>query len=242
MIKCVVIDDEPLARECLVNYIEEVDFLELVGQGSNPMELAKLIEVDKVDLVFLDIQMPIMNGIDFLKMANNLPMAILVTAYPEYALEGYQLDVIDYLLKPVTFNRFFKAATKAKEYYRLKYQQEGEVANAQDDYFFVKCDNKFEKITFSDVLYVQAMQNYVIICTQGQKYITLLNLKNVGQNLDPKSFVKVHKSFIVAVDKVESIEGNELLVHGMRIPISRNYRKEVLDQILGDKLWKSEGR
>jgi DNA-binding LytR/AlgR family response regulator len=239
-IKCVVIDDEPLARECITGYVEQADFLELVGEGSNPLDIEKIMSANKVDLVFLDIQMPVINGIDFLKMTKNPPMVVITTAYPSYALDGYQLDVLDYLLKPITFGRFFKAATKAKEQWSLRGQVPAPdgVAPAKPDHFFIKCDSKFERIYFDDILYVQALQNYVTIFTTKGKFITLLYLKNVEENLEAQSFVRVHKSFIVSISKIQSIENNEIIIGGFRIPISRNYREQVLDRVVSDKLWK----
>lgn len=241
MLKCVVIDDEPLARECITNYVEQVDYLQLTGTGANPLELTQLLDQHRVDLIFLDIQMPMMNGIDFLKMSQNTPMVIITTAYPSFALEGFQLDVLDYLLKPITFNRFFKAVNKAKDYYKLiSKPATADASNnvVAQDYFFIKCDYKYEKIFFNDILYVQALQNYVTIFTQKGKYITLLNLKNVEENLDKQSFIKVHKSFIVSVDKIEAIENNDILIQKSRIPISRNFREEVIEKVVNIKLWK----
>ncbi len=240
-LNCVTIDDEPLARECIANYVREIDFLELVGTGSNPLELRQLLDEQAVDLVFLDIQMPIMTGIDFLKMTPNPPMVIITTAFPSYALEGFQLDVMDYLLKPITFNRFFKAITKAKSYFQLQAGSphgEADKAEKAASYFFIKCENKYEKIYFDDILYVQAMQNYVIIHTTKGKYITLLYLKNVEQYLEGQPFIRVHKSYIVAIPHIEAIENNELLIQAHRIPISRNHREKVIKQVVNDKLWK----
>ena len=243
-LKCVAIDDEPLARECIANYVREIDFLELTGTGSNPVELTRLLDETKVDLIFLDIQMPVINGIEFLKMTSNPPMVIITTAYPSYALEGFQLDVLDYLVKPITFNRFFKAVSKAKDYQHLMQKSVAADAakNAADEeYFFIKCDYKYERIYFNDILYVEAMQNYVTIYTTKGKYITLLYLKNVEQNLDKKSFIRVHKSYIVAISKIESIENNEIVMQQYRIPISRNYRDEVIERVVNDRLWKKTG-
>lgn len=240
ILNCVTIDDEPLAREGISNYIREIDFLRMVGSGSNPVELIQLLDSQAVDLVFLDIQMPIMNGIDYLKMAQNPPMIIITTAYPSYALEGFQLDVMDYLLKPITFNRFFKAVNKAKNYAQLQLASATETNSGTEteDYFFIKCENKYEKIFFVDILYIQAMQNYVIIHTSKGKYLTLLYLKNVEQYLEGQPFMRVHKSYIVAIPKIEAIDNNELLIEDHRIPISRNFKDRVLKQIVDDKLWK----
>lgn len=240
-LKCVIIDDEPLARECIANYIGEVDFLKLVGTGNNPLDLAQLMDEHSPDLIFLDIQMPVMNGIDFLKSTQHLPMVIITTAYPSYALEGFQLDVMDYLVKPIVFARFFMAVNKAKDYHRLLSMTA--VANHERsvsamDYFFIKCGHKFERICFDDILYVEALQNYVTIFTTKGKYITLLQLKNVEQNLSSQSFIRVHKSYIVSIPKIETIENNEIVIQSSRIPISRYYRDEVIDRVVNTRLWK----
>jgi DNA-binding LytR/AlgR family response regulator len=240
VLKCVIIDDEPLARECISNYIEQVDFLQLVGTGNNPLDLTQLLDQHRVDLIFLDIQMPVMNGLDFLKMTSNLPMVIITTAYPTYALEGFRLDVMDYLVKPITFSLFFNAVSKVKDYHQLLLKSA--VAQARttvaQDYFFIKCDYRYERIYCCDILYIEAMQNYVTIFTQKGKYITLLNLKNVEQNLDEQLFIRVHKSYIVSIPKVEAIENNEIIIQSFRIPISRNYRDMVINRVVNDKLLK----
>ena len=238
MINCVIIDDEPLAREGLANYVREVDFLQLTGTCENPVELIRLLDEHSVDLIFLDIQMPKMNGIDFLKIVQNPPMVIITTAYPSYALEGFQLNVLDYLLKPVTFDRFFKSANKAKDYHRLLNRPAPDNIQKEDeDYFFIKCGNKYEKIYFEDILYVEGMQNYVTIYTTKGKYLTLLNLKNLEQHLNSRAFIRVHKSYIVSIGKIEGLEGNEIFIQLHRIPISRNYREQVIAQVVENKLW-----
>jgi DNA-binding LytR/AlgR family response regulator len=227
-----------LARECIANYVKEVDFLQLVGTGSNPVELTSLLHEHEVDLVFLDIQMPVLNGIEFLKMAQNPPMVIITTAYPSYALEGFQLDVLDYMVKPITFNRFFKGVSKAKDYHQLLVRSTTPQPKAEEDHFFIKCDYKYERIYFDDILYVQAMQNYITLYTTKGKYMTLLYLKNVEEKLDKQAFIRVHKSFIVAVSKIESIENNEIIIQSFRIPISRNYHEEVIGRVVNGRLWK----
>ena len=234
MINCVIIDDEPLAREGLANYVREVDFLNLGGIGENPLDLLHLIDQQTVDLIFLDIQMPKMNGIEFLKIMQKPPMVVITTAYPSYALEGFQLNVLDYLLKPITFERFFKAAAKARDYHKLL---NGDHAKQNEDYFFIKCGNKYEKIPFEDILYVEGMQNYVNIYTNKGKFVTMLSLKGLEENLNERSFIRVHKSYIVAVNKINGIEGNEIFIQSNRIPISRNYRQEVLEKVLSKRLW-----
>jgi two-component system LytT family response regulator len=227
--------------------VGEVDFLQLTASCENPVEGMKLLDRQQVDLIFLDIQTPIMNGIDFLKIMQNPPMVIVTTAFPSYALEGFQLNVLDYLLKPITFDRFFQAANKAKDYYQLVARAghagmvEANPATAHsgpaEDYFFIKCANKYEKIHFDDILYIQGMQNYVVIYTNKGKYLTLLYLKNLEQNLSDRSFIRVHKSYIVSIGKIEAIDGNEISIQSHRIPISRNYREEVIGQVVKNKLW-----
>lgn len=241
---CVIIDDEPLARECISNYVSEVEFLDFKGSGSNPLELRQLLDNHKVDLIFLDIQMPVMNGIDFLKMTQNTQMVIITTAYPSFALEGFQLDVLDYLVKPITFNRFFKAVNKAKDYHQLLAKSaahQPEQPGKPEDYFFIKCDHKYERIYFDDILYIEGLQNYVAIHTSSGKYITLMSLKSVQENLNNGSFIRVHKSYIVSIPKIASIENNDIIIQSFRIPISRHYRDEVIERVVTKKLWKKAG-
>ena len=240
MINCVIIDDEPLAREGLGNYVREIDFLHLVATCENPLELIRVMEQHPVDLIFLDIQMPKMIGLDFLKVVQNPPLVIITTAYPSYALEGFQLNVLDYLLKPITFDRFFKSVKKASDYYHLVNKQADPAAAKTDpaeDYFFIRCGSKYEKIHFDQILYVEGMQNYITIYTKKGKFVTLLYLKNLEESLDKQSFIRVHKSYIVSIDKIEGIEGNEIFIQSNRIPISRNYREQVIQRVVANKLW-----
>jgi two-component system, LytTR family, response regulator len=232
---CVIVDDEPLAREGIGNYVKEIDFLKLSGSCENAIELMRMMDAQKVDLIFLDIQMPKMNGMDFLKITADPPMVVITSAYPSFALESFQFNVLDYLLKPITFDRFFKAAKKAKDYFSLLH---GQTAPAAEPYFFVKCEQKYEKIFLDDILYIEGMQNYVRIHTEKGKYMTLLSLKDIEQNLEQGSFLRVHKSYIVNTAKIDSIEKHEISIRAMRIPISRNFREEVLEKVLNNKLWR----
>ncbi len=234
-LQCAVIDDEPLAREGIGGYISEVDFLELAGTGSNPLELQTLLGLKHIDLIFLDIRMPVMSGLDFLRMSKDLPMVIITTALPNHALEGFELDVLDYLVKPVSFNRFFQAVNKAKDYHQLQTKAAG-----RKDYFFIKCDYKFERIDIDDILYVEALQNYVSFVTKHGKFMTLMSLKSAEEHLDPKSFIRVHKSYLVAIDKIGSIENNEIVISKTNIPISRSYRDIVLEKVINGRLLRRE--
>lgn len=238
MMSCVIVDDEPLAREGISNYIREIDFLQMVAACDDPVKLISILDRNAVDLIFLDIQMPKMSGIDFLKVVKQPPIVIITTAYPTYALEGFQLNVLDYLLKPITFERFLKSVNKAKDYFQLINKADNnETHIAHTDYFFIKCGNKYEKIFFKDILYIEGMQNYVSIYTLKGKYITLLSIKNLEENLSPDAFIRVHKSYIVSVHQIEGIEGNEIFIQQNRIPISRNYREEVMQRVVQSKLW-----
>lgn len=238
MMNCIVIDDEPLARECIANYIGQVDFMNCVGTGISALEIPQLLEKSEVDVLFLDVQMPMMNGLEYLKSNPKPPMTILTTAFPNYAIEGFDLNVLDYLLKPIAFNRFFTAATKAKKQLELLQKQYSTHTKEEEKTcFFIKCDGKYEKIYHEEILFVQAMQNYVIIQTEKRKYVSLLSLKNVSEKLDALAFIQVHKSYIIALDKIERVALHEIQIGQNKIPLSRNYKKKVLPKILGDNLW-----
>lgn len=234
-LNCLIVDDEPVARKGLAEYVAEVDFLNLVGQCENAVKANAVLNETGVDLIFLDIQMPKLTGIDFLKTIKNPPLIIFTTAFAEYAIEGYTLDVVDYLLKPISFDRFLKSVQKALEVHTLKHQP----ATAKNaDYFFVKSDSKFEKVRYDDVTYIEALQNYVIIHTAAKKLITYLTMTGLESQLPKDQFLKVHKSFIVSIPQIKAIDGNELLIGDGRVPISRNLKDEVVNQIIGNKLFK----
>jgi|SRR5436190_1200918 len=237
MIKCIIIDDEPLARKGLKEYIVDVDFLELTGEFDNALKATELLSKGEVQLLFLDIQMPKITGLDFFKSLTNPPPVIFTTAYSQYALEGFEVNALDYLVKPISFERFLKAALKAKEYYEVREKNIIEAAPAQD-YFFIKADNKLVKILYDDILFAEALQNYVCIQTKDKKYITYLTFKSIEGYLPVDKFVKVHKSYIVAAQKVDSIEGNDICIGQHHIPISRNLKDEAMKKLLGGKFLK----
>ena len=237
-IKCVIIDDEPLARKGLKEYISDVDFLDLVGEFDNPLKATDLIGRGEVQLIFLDIQMPRISGIDFFKTLSKAPPVIFSTAYPQYALEGFELNALDYLVKPVSFDRFFKAVLKAKEYYEIRDKNVAEAGNNQAGYFFIKADNKLIRLIYDDILFAEALQNYVVIHTKDRKYITYLTFKSVEEYLPAEKFLKTHKSFIVAAEKIDSIEGNNIRIGTHDIPISRNLKEEVMETLLKGRFLK----
>lgn len=235
---CVVIDDEPLAREGMANYVRQAGFLNLDGTCENPIQLMPVLDRQSIDLIFLDIQMPKMSGIDFLKMTSNPPIAIITTAFPNFALESFQLNVLDYMVKPITFERFMSAANKAWDYHRLLVaaKADSQRARGKDAYFFIKCGNKFEKIVYDEILFIEGLQNYVAIHTTKARYTTLLTLKNLEERLDTNSFLRTHKSFIVSINKIDGFEGHEIFIKTNRIPIGRNHREMIMQKVLGDKL------
>lgn len=238
IITCIIIDDEPLARKGLREYIADVDFLHLAGEFDNPIKAMDILIDQKIDLAFLDIQMPKITGLDFLKSLANPPLVIFTTAYPQYAIDGFELNAADYLLKPFSFERFWKAVIKARTL-----SESGRSASLQPiiieaEHFFIKTDNRLVKINYSDVLYVEALQNYIAVHTLNKKYITYLTFKSIEESLPQHAFLKVHKSYIVSLSKIESIEGNEILIGMHHIPISRSMKEEVMDKILKGKYLK----
>jgi DNA-binding LytR/AlgR family response regulator len=234
LLSCVIIDDEPLARKGMKEYIQDVEFLRLDGEFDNPLKAIELLQ--KTDLLFLDIQMPKMTGVDFVKTLSNIPMVIFTTAYPQYAVEGFELNAVDYLVKPFSFDRFCKAVMKARRIKESVIQVPAQEVQPEQDYFFIKSDNKLVRIRLDEILFVEALQNYIAVHTAGKKYITYLTLHGIGDYLPPGRFIRTHKSFIVAADKIESIEGNEIRIGLHRIPISRTEKESVLGQLLPKRL------
>jgi DNA-binding LytR/AlgR family response regulator len=236
-LNCVIIDDEPIARKIIEEYIADIDFLDLTGKAENPVKAASLLSETRVDLIFLDINMPRLNGIEFLRSSSNLPAVIITTAYPEYALEGFALDVLDYVVKPVSFERFLKACNKAKNYFDLKMKAD-EIGKSKADHFFIKCDNSIEKIFYDDLLYVEGLLNYVVLHTVSGKMMVYMTIKSMLEQLPQELFIKVHKSYIVNLEKIKGIEGNTIKIGNTNIAISQNLKDEVLKKILKDKLIK----
>jgi len=241
MINCIITDDEPLAREGLAQYVTDIDFLNLQGTAENPLETLAIMQEKPVDLLFLDIQMPKLNGLDFLKSLAHPPLVIITTAYPSFALEGYQLDVLDYLVKPITFQRFLKACIKAQKQFDLMQNKpkQSSIAPSQiipKEHFFIKCDGKIERIRFDELLYVESMQNYVSLQTERGKFTTLLTLKNTLAELPTDAFMQIHKSFIINLEKVQTLGDGHIKIKDRLIPISRSRLSEVIKRILGDDL------
>jgi DNA-binding LytR/AlgR family response regulator len=237
-LNCIIVDDEPMARKVLEEYIEDVAFLKLVGKAENPVKAIPLLAADKVDVMFLDINMPRMSGIDFLKSTSKLPLTIMTTAYSEYAVEGFELDVLDYLVKPFSFERFLKAVTKAKEYVELQNKPAANLNDQTSNYFFVKCNGKIEKIFYDDLFYVEAMLNYIVLHTTDKKMIVYLTIKSIAEQLPEALFLKIHKSTIINTSKIKSIEGNEIDMGKAKVIISQNLHDTVMKEIVRDRMLK----
>lgn len=226
--RCIICDDEPVARKILEEFVEQVPFMELTGKFENAVKAGIFLQSNQVDLLFLDIEMPRLSGLQFLKEADITPLVILTTAFPQYALEGYELDILDYLLKPFAFNRFLKAVQKAKEYTDMK---NATTASYASPYIFVRSEKRIEKIELKDILYIESLGNYVNICTEKKKIIAYLTLKGLEGQLPSQEFIKIHQSFLVACSKINAIEGNEVSIHNTTLPISRNYRDAVMQMV-----------
>lgn len=232
-LKCLLVDDEPLARAGMEEYVSSVPFLELVGVCTDALQAQELLRQAPVDLLLLDVEMPHMTGIEFLKSLKPPPMAILTTAFSEYALEGFELDVIDFLVKPIPYERFLKAVTKARDLREFR-SAPGGTTSLAPAYTFVKSGGKMERVYFDDILFVEAMQNYVIIHEGGHRLIVYMTLAAMEEQLPIDRFMRVHKSFIVALGRVNTIDGHDLVIGSHRIPVSRSLREEVSRRIIGD--------
>ena len=230
-IKCVITDDEPIARKGLAGYIEKIDFLELAGVCEDAVQLNALLKQQPVDLLFLDIEMPYISGIEFLQSHHQAPKVVFTTAYEQYAIRGYELDILDYLLKPIPFERFLKAANKAWDYFRQRQAP-------ADDHMFVKTESKLEKVHFDEICLVEAMENYVGIYTGEKKLIVHATLKSMQEKLPAGSFIQPHKSYLVNINAINSIEGNLLHIGRYQVPISKYQKEEVMEKIVNNKLLK----
>jgi DNA-binding LytR/AlgR family response regulator len=224
-IKCIIVDDEPLAISLLESYVQKIPFLELVFSTENPIEALDYIQKNACHLVFLDIQMPELTGINFMKIVGDKLKYILTTAYSEYALEGYEHHIIDYLLKPIPFERFYKSALKAQERFSFN-------VNKVELHFFVKSSGQQHRINFKDILYVESIKDYVNIKTANQEYIVLDTLKSIELQLSEFSFARIHKSFIINLDQIKSIAAKKIILSSdHEIPIGDSYRTHFLSKL-----------
>jgi two-component system LytT family response regulator len=224
-LRCLVIDDKPLAIDILADYVTKTPFLDLIASTTNPIEGLSIIREQKIDLVFLDIQMPELTGLQFMKIAGKQCKVILTTAYSEYALEGFENDVIDYLLKPIAFDRFYRAAEKAYQQQKPDIHLPASIiSNQLTEFLFVKTEHRIQKINTKDILFIEALQNYISLHTSTGRVMSLQTLKKIEEQLPPGEFVRVHKSYIIALRHVSSVERSRIFIGDAIIPVGDSYR------------------
>jgi two-component system, LytTR family, response regulator len=228
-LRCIAVDDEPLALDLLEDNIRQVPFLEMVATCSNAFEAIKVLEETQIDLIFLDIQMPGLTGLQFIQTMAQKPMVILITAYEKYALAGFELDVTDYLVKPVSLPRFIKACNKAKELYQLRHTNTHPATAPNPEFFFVNSDYSLLKITIADIIWIEALKDYIRIHLAGdaKPVVTRMPLKQVEEQLTPARFIRIHKSYIIAVAHITAIRKNSVFIGTMELPVGDNYREAV---------------
>lgn len=233
----IIIDDEPLAREGLELYLQKLPNVTLVGQFSNALEANDLITQNEVDLILLDIEMSGINGMDFIRTLKKQPMIIMTTAYPEYALEGFELDVVDYLIKPIRLERFIKAINKAQEIFTLKNNAPAAVESIESDYIYIKSERKFVRLFYKDILYIKGMKDYVMIySSDNKKLMTAMNLGTITKQLPPEIFVRVSKSHLININFIDAVETDLIQLAGEEIPLGRTYREHFVENYIKKNL------
>jgi DNA-binding LytR/AlgR family response regulator len=232
--RCLIVDDEPLARELIRAHVEKLENFEIVDQCGDAMKALNVLREKQVDLIFMDIQMPQITGIDFLKTLKHPPKVIITTAYREYALEGFELDVVDYLLKPITFERFLKSVNK---YYQITQDEVQVITNSAADrltdesFIYLKENKKVVKIHLSEIRYIEGLSEYVQIFTEKRKIITKTSMAQMEEKLPSDSFLRIHKSFIVSIGKIEAFTANTIEIQGKELPIGRSFKNGVLSAL-----------
>jgi two-component system, LytTR family, response regulator len=227
--KCIVIDDEPLARKGMELHIEQIAQLELVGSFANALDAKEIIESKAVDLLFLDINMPEISGLDFLKLLEYKPMVVFATAYPQYALDGFEMDVLDYLVKPVRFERFLKAVNKATNQMALlnsKEQLANTIESINEEFIYIKAERKFFKVMLSQILHIEGLKDYVIIHLTDRKILTAMNIKTIASQLPPQHFIRISKSFIINVAHITSFDSYNVYLDKIELPLGSFYKDE----------------
>lgn len=236
-LNCIIVDDEPLAQDIIESYLESEPDIALIRKCQNALEAREALKNLSVDLLFLDIQMPEISGIEFLRSLKSPPMVIFTTAHPNYAVEGFNLDAVDYLMKPISLDRFKKAVKKARELYQMKHQPVSfSLPAEEDDHFFVKADQKLVKLRYDDIHYVEALADYVKIHTNEKRIITLQTMKKMEERLPRDRFIRVHRSFIVRIGEIKSISGNKIELGEQQIPIGKNYKSSLYEYLYANNI------
>ncbi|RAV30569.1 LytR/AlgR family response regulator transcription factor [Sinomicrobium soli] len=233
-IKCIIIDDESVAVSVLRSHVSEFRNLEVVASHSNPIEAMATLEQHDIDVIFLDINMPKMSGLDFIRTIDYDAFIVITTAYREYAVESYELNVFDYLVKPIPFHRFTKTVNKLNREVALKRKGFTQAKPQGEPYMFLKVDKKMVKINLGDILYIESLKDYIKVVTVIDEYIVHKSLTNITEELPGSNFIRVHRSYTIAIDKVKAVEGNIVEIHNKRIPIGRNYTRQTRESIFRD--------
>ncbi|WP_346316361.1 LytTR family DNA-binding domain-containing protein [Chitinophaga sp. YIM B06452] len=235
---CIIVDDEPLARRAIQKLVDQTENITSIASFSGAGDTQKFLEKNAVDLVFLDIQMPGVNGIEFARTISKKTLVIFTTAFHEFASESYEVDAIDYLIKPVKLERFQKAVEKAQTYAKLfrTDHTKSNIENITEDYIFIRADRRMFKVHFSDITYIEGLKDYVIIYTEGQKLVTLMNIKTIHDLLPKSFFVRVSKSYIINVNKIDSLDNNTVYIENNEIPIGNIYRDFFFNEFVTKKI------
>lgn len=233
-IKCIIIDDEPLAISVIENHLKNFDNIEVVETFSNPLKAFGVLQQEKIDLVFLDINMPQMTGFTFIENLSLKPLIVITTAYREYAVKSFELDVLDYLVKPIPFNRFLKTINKV---YQQTYANanSGDISLNQEPHIFLKVDKKLIKVNLNDILFIESLKDYIKIATTLGDYVVHKSLTAISEELPQSNFIRVHRSYNISINKIVAVEGNTIEIAGRRIPIGRNYLKQTKERIFNIK-------
>lgn len=230
-LSCIIVDDEPLAIEIVEAYVGKIDQLKLMGTFRNALDAFAFLQQQPVDLIFLDIQMPKLSGLDFIKTLRNPPRVIFTTAYREYAIEGFELEVVDYLLKPIPFDRFLKAIAKVMHQPTPSLPAAGKVESASEDYVYFKVDKKMVKTRMADVLYIESIKDYVKVRTSEKEIVTQQKISYLEESLPRPQFLRIHRSFIINVEKIDAYSATDVEIGKFSIPIGRNYKNDVVKEL-----------
>lgn len=233
--KCLIIDDEPLARFHLKEMADQIDFLEVVDTYATALEANSKVQEKQIDLLFLDINMPYLTGLEFLEQLENPPLCILTTAYSEYALEGYRLQVVDYLLKPIAFNRFYQAVNKAQQQFIMSEKVKRNTP-LDDPFLYVRQSDSFIKVSWVDILFIESMQNYTKLHFKDKSLVIHQTMKAIEESLPAEHFFRIHKSFLINITHIDMISGGRLFINKIELPISRTRKEELLNQVVYKKL------
>jgi len=234
--KCIIVDDEPLARDGIEMLTQMLPYLEIVGSFGSAVQTLEFIQSNEVDLIFLDIELPGLSGLDFLRSIKSDAFVILTTAYPQYALEAFELDVIDYLVKPIKNDRFIKAVSKVKEIYDLKISSLYEFDPKDDDHIFIRSERKYVKLYYADIVFIQGLKDYVMIHTLDKKYLTAMNIKTILSKLPDAQFIRSSKSHIVNIPRIQEVNHDSITIGGHEIPLGNSYKSNFKEKVIRGKL------